>query len=79
MSAAILLESAAILEESADILEESEDILEESDDILEESVLVSVLALLLQAAKVPIAAIAATNKNFFICDCFFTFIEWFRG
>ena len=67
MSAAILLESADILEESADILEESADILEESALTAEESVLASELALLLQAAK---AAIAATNKNFFICDCF---------
>jgi hypothetical protein len=60
LSTAILVESAAILVESADILAESA-------DILVESALASVLALLLQAAN---AAIAATKKNFFICDCF---------
>jgi hypothetical protein len=74
VSADILLESAAILEESAIILEESAITLEESAILVAvESVFASVLALLLQAAK---AAIAATNKNFFICDCFLTFIEW---
>jgi len=66
--------SAAILDESALILEESAAILEESALILEESLLVAVESdafasdpLLLHAAN---AAIAATNKNFFICDCF---------
>jgi len=67
VSAAILLVSAAIFELSADILLESADILELSTAILEESALASVLELLLHAAK---AAIAATNKNFFIVRLF---------
>ena len=67
VSAAILEESAATLEESAAILEESAETLEESAALVAEESVALVLALLLQAAK---AAIAATNKNFFICDCF---------
>jgi hypothetical protein len=70
VSAAILLESADILEESADILEESADILEESVLTAEESAVLASALELLQAAK---AAIAATNKNFFICDCFYVY------
>jgi hypothetical protein len=62
-----LEESAATLEESAAILEESALTLEESAALVAEESVAEVLALLLQAAK---AAIAATNKNFFICDCF---------
>jgi hypothetical protein len=68
VSAAILLESAATLEESAAILEESALTLEESAALTAEESDADLSALeLLQAAK---AAIAATNKNFFICDCF---------
>jgi hypothetical protein len=67
VSAAILLESAAILLESADILEESALTAEESVLTAEESAALASALELLQAAK---AAIAATNKNFFICDCF---------
>jgi len=68
VSAIILEESAAILEESAAILEESAITLEESAifEAVESDAALSELELL-QAAK---AAIAATNKNFFICDCF---------
>jgi hypothetical protein len=69
--------SAAILEESALILEESALILEEST-FAESEAAFSELELL-QAAKEPIAAIAITNINFFICDCVLTLIEWFRG
>jgi hypothetical protein len=65
-----LVVSAAILLESADILEESADILEESVLTAEESAVLASALELLQAAK---AAIAATNKNFFICDCFYVY------
>lgn len=66
------VESAAILEESALIFEESALILEESADILalESAAALSELELL-QEARAPIEAIAITNINFFICDCFF--------
>jgi hypothetical protein len=63
--------SVAILEVVSDILEVV------SVDILAvESPALASDPELLQAAK---AAIAITNKNFFICDCFLTLIEWFRA
>jgi hypothetical protein len=60
-------ESAFIAEESAFIAEESAFTAEESPD------LASVLELLLQAAKAPIAS---TIKNFFMFE-FLMLIEWF--
>jgi len=63
--------SIAIFEESAAILLESALILDESAAVLVESAL-AFSAELLQEAIAPIAAIAITNINFFICDCFLT-------
>src|ERR1700722_5518096 len=70
-AAALAEESALTAEESALTAEESAFIAEESAFTEEESAALASALELLQAAK---AAIAATNKNFFICD-FFTFIE----
>ena len=58
-----LVVSFIILEESMAILDESVVILVESVLTVVESVVLSVLALLLHAAKAPIAN---TNNNFFI-------------
>jgi hypothetical protein len=73
VSAFLAAESATLVAESANLVAESAILTAVSDLTAAVSVFASVLELLLQAAKAPIAK---TKKNFFMLKLF-VLIEWF--